>query len=153
MASALHQLAYKVGQVYRRFTSPISLGCRALVVKDDAYLLVRHTYQDGWYLPGGSVNKGEALGAAIVRELAEEGAIAAKAPSLKHMFFSEFERRSDHIAYFIVKDFDAIPGGKPDGEIAEVGFFKIDQLPEATTAATRRRLAEYIGNQPLPERW
>jgi len=149
----IHQGVFKAGQFFRRFVSPVSLGCRALVVKDGQVLLVRHSYQDGWYLPGGTIEKNEALPTAMARELAEECAIEVKSPQLKHMFFSEFERRSDHIAFFVIDAFEPIPGAKPDGEIAELGFFKFDQLPESTSPATKRRLAEFAAGAPLPERW
>ena len=149
----IREVIYKVRQFFRRFVSPVSLGCRALVVKDGQVLLVKHSYQDGWYLPGGAVDKGEALPVAVVRELAEECAISVKVPILKHMFFSEFERRSDHIAFFVIDDFEPISGAKPDGEIAELGFFRLDQLPEGASKATRRRVAEFTSGAALPERW
>jgi hypothetical protein len=39
----------------------------------------------------------------------------------------------------------------PDREIAESGFFPLDDLPEGTTASTKRRLQEALYDlEPLP---
>jgi len=35
-------------------------------------LLVRHTYSEGWYFPGGGVKNQETPKAAVIRELKEE---------------------------------------------------------------------------------
>jgi hypothetical protein len=42
---------------------------------------------------------------------------------------------------------------QPDREIAEAGFFPLDGLPEGTTGATRRRLAEILDGQPPASMW
>ncbi|MES2906548.1 MAG: NUDIX domain-containing protein, partial [Pseudomonadota bacterium] len=64
----IQKLAFPVRLLARGFT----LGVRAVVLKGDDVLLVRHTYMDGWYLPGGGVDRGEALEKAAVRECFEE---------------------------------------------------------------------------------
>jgi len=38
-------------------------------------------------------------------------------------------------------------------EIAERGFFPLHDLPEETTAGTRRRLAECFQGRPVAEVW
>lgn len=154
LAQALRRGFYRVSRVYRRFATPISLGCRALVVDEQrCVLLVRHSYQDGWYLPGGKVERGESLQTAVVRELEEECAIAAEAPTLTRMYYSEMEGRSDHIALFSVAKFAKIAGRTPDAEIAEMGFFAIDALPEGASPATRRRIDEVFRGREIGERW
>ena len=39
------------------------------------------------------------------------------------------------------------------GEIAEIGWFALDALPEDTTRATRDRLAEIFGGAPADPNW
>ena len=39
------------------------------------------------------------------------------------------------------------------GEIAEIGWFAPDALPEDTTRATRDRLAEIFGDAPADPNW
>jgi hypothetical protein len=46
---------------------------------------------------------------------------------------------------------DAFP--KANFEIAEVGFFAVSSLPDGTTPATRRRLAEMCDQQPADSYW
>jgi hypothetical protein len=41
----------------------------------------------------------------------------------------------------------------PDREIAEAGFFPLTALPETTTQATRRRLAEIVDGQTRIATW
>ena len=42
---------------------------------------------------------------------------------------------------------------RPDREIAEARFFPLDGLPENTTPATRRRLAELFEGAAVSEYW
>ncbi len=141
-----------VGLVVRAKT----LGVRA-VVRDESgrILLVRHTYLPGWYLPGGGVDPGETVAAAAVREVAEETGIAVLgSPHLFALYLNRRVSRRDHVALLV---FDAPVAGQPLRhpaiEIAEVGFFALDALPEETTDATRRRLAEVFESASITAEW
>lgn len=68
-----HRLIGKAARIYWRLTKPRTIGVRAVLLdSDDRVALVRHTYTDQWYLPGGGVKKGESMEAALRRELEEE---------------------------------------------------------------------------------
>jgi hypothetical protein len=41
----------------------------------------------------------------------------------------------------------------PDYEIIAHGFFKLDELPNDTTAATRARIIEVMGGATASEHW
>ncbi len=137
-------------------TRATTLGVRGVVRDDDGrVLLVRHTYLPGWYLPGGGVDPGETVAAAAAREVVEEtGVTTTGAPRLFALYLNRRVSRRDHVALLV---FDA-PVGRPTPrraalEIAEVGFFPLAALPEAVTAATRRRLAEVFDGAAVPAEW
>lgn len=130
--------------LYFRLSRSMTFGVRAAVLNDRGEVfLVRHGYIPGWYLPGGGVEVGETMWDALERELAEEGNITITGPATLHgIFFNRRISRRDHIALFVIRSFVVEGVRQPDREIAEVGFFPLDRLPEGTTPATRRRLAE-----------
>ncbi len=125
---------------------PMTLGVRALVVDDaNRVLLVRHTYVPGYFFPGGGVEPGETLEAAIRRELVEETNVEADgALTLHGIYLNRAASQRDHVALYVTRDFRRIGPHVPDREIAEAGFFPIDALPATTTRATRARIAEAL---------
>ena len=143
-----------VFRAWWRFRRPATLGVRALVWDEAGrVLLVRHTYAKGWHLPGGGVERGETAVDAVVREAAEEGGVEATAPPILIGFYANHANfPNDHIALY---RFDAWRPCQPKAgsEIAERGFVARDALPEATTAGTRRRLAEVFGQAPASATW
>jgi ADP-ribose pyrophosphatase YjhB (NUDIX family) len=138
-----------------RFLRPMTLGVRGLVVdRDNRVLLVRHTYVPGFFLPGGGAESGETLEEALTRELAEEGNIRLTAPAqLFGVYFNKRVSRRDHVAFYIVRDFEQIAPHAPDYEIAEAGFFPLDALPPGVTPATRARLREVFEKAPVSPYW
>lgn len=134
----------RVLHLYWRLSRGMTLGVRAIVLDDaDRVFLVRHTYVKGWHLPGGGVEPGETLRDALVKEIAEEANITLTGePVLHGMFFNASVSKRDHVAVFVVRDFSVAGPRAPDREIAEAGFFPLDNLPDGTTQGTRARLAE-----------
>jgi 8-oxo-dGTP pyrophosphatase MutT (NUDIX family) len=141
--------------VYWRFARGLTLGARGVVIDGEGRVfLIRHTYSDGWHLPGGGVEAGETLTDALVRELREEGNIElAGAPALHGVFYYPLYSRRDHVAVFVVRDFRQSAEPVPDREIAEHGFFRPDALPPAVTAGTRARIEEVLQGRPPAARW
>jgi ADP-ribose pyrophosphatase YjhB (NUDIX family) len=140
---------------YWRFSRAATLGIRAMVVDGTGRIfLVKHSYVEGWHLPGGGVETGETLLEALSRELAEEGNIRlGAAPQLFGIYFNKRISRRDHVALFIVRDFRQDGRPQPNHEIVEHGFFPIDALPEDTSRATRARVAEVFGGAAVSELW
>jgi ADP-ribose pyrophosphatase YjhB (NUDIX family) len=152
---AFEPLIRRLMHFYWRFSRGVTLGARAMVIDSSGRVfLVKHSYVDGWHLPGGGVETGETFLMALTRELAEEGNILMTAPPLLHgVFFNQRVSRRDHVALFIVREFrqDAMPA--PNYEIIEHGFFSTDALPDGVTRATRARIAEVFGGAAVSELW
>ena len=72
----------------KAWATPVAFGVSALV-DDEAgrILLVRHSYQKGWHLPGGGVGPAEPPAEAILRELKEEvGLVRSDPPEFAGLF-------------------------------------------------------------------
>jgi len=134
---------------------PMTLGVRALVLDAERrVLLVRHTYVPGYFLPGGGVDPGETLEEAMLRELDEETKIVAEPPYALHgVYLNRAASSRDHVALYVVRAFRQAAPHVPDFEIAEAGFFAMDALPEATTRATRDRIAEVLEGAERSAYW
>ncbi len=155
MRNVIESAMRRTMHVYWRWTRGLTLGVRGLVVDADRRIfLVRHTYVRGWHLPGGGVEPGETLAAALARELAEEGNILLTGePRLHGVFFNSRVSKRDHVACFVVDSFRQSAPPAPNREIAASGFFALDQMPGDTSAGTRARIAEALLGAPVSERW
>jgi len=115
MRESIESAMRRCMHLYWRLTRGLTLGVRGLVIDDDRRVfLVQHTYVRGWHLPGGGVEPGETLLAALARELAEEGNIELTAPPGLHgMFFNGRISRRDHVACYVIQAFrqSAPPAG------------------------------------------
>ncbi len=135
------RILYRLRKIYQFFLRPINLGVRTMLIQDGKVLLVRHVYQDGWFMPGGGMKRKETLEQAARRESYEEAGVEMQKIELFGIFFNYSDWKSDHIALFLSDDFTMTD--KKDSEIAEKRFFPLDDLPEALGSGHRRRLQEY----------
>ncbi len=140
---------------YWRFARGLTLGVRGLVFDASGRVfLVKHSYVAGWHLPGGGVEVGETLTAALERELQEEGNIEiTSTPVLYGIYFNRRVSRRDHVALYVVRSFRQSAPPQPNREIIAHGFFAPDALPEGTTRATRERIAEVLNGRAAAEFW
>lgn len=138
------QFLYKIYRLSWKITKPQTIGVRAILTKENKILLVKHTYSNQWFLPGGGLKKGETLEQAIKRELDEELGLKLKNLHLFGAYHNFFEGKKDYIIVFQSDDF-SLPN-KTDSEIETYAFIDINHLPEETSAGTRKRILELIEN-------
>jgi len=139
-----------------RFHRGMTLGVRGAVFDEQGRVfLVKHSYTPGWYLPGGGVDPGETMAAALGRELREEGNIELTGGAdLFGIYLQTAVSPRDHVALYVCRDWrQPVPPKVPNMEIVACGFHAPDALPEGTTPATRRRLAEIASGAPASGEW
>jgi ADP-ribose pyrophosphatase YjhB (NUDIX family) len=129
-----------------------TVGARALVIKKNSVLLIKHTYVSGWHTIGGAVDKRETPEQAIKRELMEEVSVEAKSLRLFNIYHNLIEKRDDYVAFYICDDFTE-HAPKPNKEIQEKKWFSFDQLPTNITKATHQRIKEYQGKIDILDTW
>jgi ADP-ribose pyrophosphatase YjhB (NUDIX family) len=137
-----------------RIRRPLLIGVRALIVYDDAVLLIRHRHgKPRWALPGGGVERNERLAEAARREAHEETGAAVRVERLLGMYDRFGDGVSNYIAVFVCAPLnldewhDGAPRTPRSLEIAEARFFPLGRLPAGAGAGTRRRVAEYLGGE------
>jgi ADP-ribose pyrophosphatase YjhB (NUDIX family) len=126
-----------------RLTRGATLGVRAIAERPDGHIaLVKHTYIDGWHLPGGGVEAGETAAFAVGRELSEEAGVELTGdPELLGIYANHRSFRGDHVLLFRATDWVGCET-RSEGEIECVDWFSPSNLPDDTSGGTRRRLAE-----------
>lgn len=148
MVALRHRLIGRAARLVWKVTKPRTIGVRAVLLdQDDRIALVRHTYTDAWYLPGGGVKKGESIEAALLRELEEEVAVVGpKIERVLGVYHSRRESKDDYIIIYAARTVSGASSDLPKAdvmEIEEARWFPLDQVPASTSAATVRRISEY----------
>jgi len=140
---------------YWRLSRGLTVGARAVILDGEGRVfLVKHSYVSGWHLPGGGVESGETLVAALERELREEGNIELTEPPVLHgIHFNRRVSRRDHVALYVVRSFRQAAPPQPNREIVAHGFFATDALPADTSPATRERIAEVLTGRAASQIW
>lgn len=135
-------------------TRGLTLGVRAIVIRDGEVLLIRHFYTPGWTFPGGGVEVGETAEEALRRELSEEANVTLTDPPVLHGVFHQprFSRR-DHVLVYVAGRFSWPGAHPPNREIVECRFFPLGALPEDLSPGARRRLAEICQGAPKAHTW
>jgi ADP-ribose pyrophosphatase YjhB (NUDIX family) len=154
MSALRYRLLTRVLHFAYLFIKGMTVGVRAACFDGQGRIfLVRHSYIPGWHMPGGGVERYETVRGALEKELREEGNLVMTAPpQLLHVYFNRRTSKRDHVVFFRCEVEQTAPRLR-DREIVETGFFALDALPQGTTSATRRRLAELAGEADYDDVW
>ena len=137
----------------KALVTPVALGVNALASnREGRILLVRHTYQPGWMLPGGGVARAEPPRDAILREMREEtGMTRNSEPELLALYTRKAGWATNMVAVYRLQDVEI--EFRPNLEIAEACFVDPERLPPQTTGPTARRIRELLGEEPRRPFW
>ncbi len=135
----------------RRGIDYIGVGVGAVLVDDQGRVFLarrgpRAKNERGlWEFPGGSVEFGGTLAAALRREMAEEYGIEIAVGELLDVVDHILPEEGQHWvspAYLC-----ALVAGEPairePGKCMAIGWFRLDEIPEDLTQVTRANLAHY----------
>jgi 8-oxo-dGTP diphosphatase len=111
------------------------VGVGGIVFEDDQVLLVKRGKEPGlgkWSIPGGAVDVGESVKAALQREIEEETSLLVEVLDLVEIFERIIPDAQGRILYhYVLLDYwCGIKGGKlmAQSDAADVGFFPVGSL-------------------------
>lgn len=135
------RVLYRTWNLFLRIAQPDTLSVKLMLVRGEEILLVKHTYQPHWRLPGGGVRAGERLDAAARREASEE--LGAELGFVKLLgIYADFGRHGNqHIAVFVCSDYSL--SGRQNLEIECFAHFRLDDMPASLDPGSRDRIQEY----------
>jgi 8-oxo-dGTP diphosphatase len=122
------------------------LGVSVAVWRDARVLLVQRghaPWRGAWSLPGGRVERGESLGEAVARELAEETGLRLGTPRLVEVL-DAIDRAEDGTlrGHYVIIVFAAGAEGTPEAasDAAAVGWFSLDEVDALATTPDLKRI-------------
>ena len=133
----------------------LTVGVRAVLLDGRKVLLVRQTYAPGWQFPGGGVEPNETAEMAAARETLEETGYATDGrPTLLGFYLNRVAGGArDHVAVYVWREFRGQHEFAPNLEIAECGWFGVDELPADVEPGTARRLREIFEKVKPDAEW
>lgn len=133
----------------------LTLGVRAIVrLNDGKFLLVRHTYTPGWHFPGGGVEKGQTAEQALRDELRQETGLQIIGKPIMHgVFYNSNVSKKDHVLAYHCDVQGGLEAKPTSIEIAEIGYFSFEDLPQDIDPGTARRIREIVSGDERTEVW
>lgn len=129
----------------------IGVGVGAVIVDAEGRVLLSRrgpqarNERGRWEFPGGSVEFGEKLADALRREMREEYGIEIAVGELLDVVDHILLEEGQHWVSptFICTIASGAPVIREPGKCAEIGWFRLDEVPEDLTLITRENLAHY----------
>jgi len=126
----IYRCAYPIMQCYWHFFKQATHGAQVAVFTDDSVLLIRNSYREGYFFPGGHIGKNETAIQAAVRELYEETGLTVSPKDLKKINYISYLRNGVRCSDTIFKyQLTKQPIIKIDNrEVSDSRFFKSSEL-------------------------
>ncbi len=135
------KIAYKLMNLYWVTTKTVSVGVRVVIEHNGKVLLVKHSYREGYYLPGGGVGRTEEFVHAAIREVFEETNLVVKNPRLINVYRNFIEGKSNCVLIYKVGEIVDPDALKIDGvEIIDSKWADVRDIPEDASYYTRQVL-------------
>jgi ADP-ribose pyrophosphatase YjhB (NUDIX family) len=142
---------FRAFMTVRAAWSPTVMGVTGAVFDERGWvLLVRQSYNPGWRLPGGGIERGEPPQDAVRRELAEEVGLSGGTAAFFGLYVRKAGWATSVIALYRIEG--AQVNFHPNLEVREICFADPRRPPDGSTPATRKRLKELTGG-PLSPTW
>lgn len=137
--------------IMRRGVDYIGVGVGAVILNDDGRLFLAlrgpaaKNERGLWEFPGGSVEFGERLAAALRREMTEEYGVQIEVGDLLDVVDHLLPAEGQHWVSptFICRLVSGEPTIREPGKCAAIGWFALDELPANLTVVTQANLAHY----------
>ena len=154
MLKRRHRIAQRLYLAASRFTRGMTLGVRAMLVREGSVLLVKHSYLPGWYFPGGGVEAGESAGEALSRELMEEAGVTLTGPAaLFGVYRHPAPPQRDHVVFYVCREWRREVERPRSREIVAAELFPLADLPVDAAPSTLARAREVISGVTPSSDW
>ena len=149
---ALEPFITPIFRTWWRINRGMTLGVRGVATDAEGrVLLIKHTYIDGWFLPGGGVDHGEHPDATVVREVREETGLDVRVTRVREVLTDVVDLPHRDVQVHTVRlvyDVEVVGGrlrAEPDGSSDALAVL-------APNEAARLWLAPYVARAlGLPE--
>jgi ADP-ribose pyrophosphatase YjhB (NUDIX family) len=120
-----------------------TLAVNVAVIQDDKILLKQREGFETWILPGGSIEVGESIAQAAIRETKEETGLDVQLTGLAGIYSRLGNFLGGHVVLFTGRSI----GGEikcQAGEIIEVRWFPFDKIPSPLSLGHKRWIEDVI---------
>jgi len=131
-----------------------TIGARGILIDGNKVLLIRHSYLPTWQFPGGGVDVGETFENTMRREVLEETGYQVNGEAeLYGMFHNVEATNRDHLAIYIVRDFEIAHQFKASREIVDMQWFDVNDLPDNIARSAKARVDEIFNGVAKDLKW
>lgn len=140
---------------YWRLRRGMTFGVQGVILREGReVLLIRHGYRPGWHFPGGGVEWHETLLTALAREVEEETGVIVRGTPRLHGLFANFQiAPCDHVALYLIDEWEQPRVPESNMEIREQRFFPLDALPDDMVGGASRRIGELFRGEVIGQHW